>query len=261
MKTIYSIVYYLLIGVLSWIIGVLLLSKFVCNGLALILGATAIAIAIILIAYCINIKKEPKKEKTVKITTDLQKLRDYMLYSSLSEKMNYLKSILNESDYKKSTNNKYLYYKKSIIYPIFNKEQIDSGDIIETISNYSDKYSNITIICIDYDKNSIELSKKLEKPITLINIKELYLKYILDKISIPNPPINQTPKNNFNWSYIKQTMLNENNWKKYLGFGFCLLIFGIFNRQRIYFVVFASLFWTLSIISLSKKLFRRSNQK
>ena len=44
-----------------------------------------------------NTNEEPKKEKTVKISTDLRRLRDYMLYSSLSEKMNYLKSILNET--------------------------------------------------------------------------------------------------------------------------------------------------------------------
>jgi len=258
MQIIYNILYYILIFILAFIISLILIPYFSKQTSLSIILSIIVAITTDIIIYFVNKYKKQKNLITKSQQENKNKLLNHLLYSSKLENLKFLKLIKPNCyiDYKnkilKEKNNSNIYI------PYYNKNTISNDDIIKIIKDYSNK-NILNICCIEstIENLDIYLDNNCINIITLDDIIKKQNNEIKEYI-LKIKDINKNKKaSKLTLAQIKSNILDSSKWKQYFLYGLTLIYFSLFNKQKIYFRIFACIFFVLSILCLCKKLIKK----
>lgn len=258
MKYIYKSTYYLLIFALTFFLSLIIYNYFIQNiNIKLILSILTSIITIITIAL-INKRKNYQLNLNNLDQKQLENLKEFLLLSSNKECLDFVK-INFKLNVKDILFEKYMIDKYNNIHiTFFDTEKISMENFLNVFKQFSDKYATLKLYCFDYNNDlNIFLDKyNLKDKIEIYNIFSIY-------------DIIKKEQNNYTCKYtkiqdkaitikaIRENLLNPNNWKKFILFGFILLWYSFINKYKIYFIVSAAIFWIFAIICLSKKILKK----
>lgn len=260
MTKIYSIIYYILIFVCTFVVSFIWVSYFTKKPVSLLSISAIIGLIFCLIIYSKNRKNNKQKliEKTDENNLDI--IKKYLLLSNQNSVNKFMNKYIDNT--KILLNKKYIVSQdnNTIFYPITHVEQADIYTLSACIKDINEKYEKIIFIAFSYDNSVYKTidSIFLSQNIDIMTINDLYKDYIKNKndnLQEYNLSIEQPKK--ITWSKVKETIFNSNNWKKYLYFGLIILMFSLTTRYKIYYVAITSILWLLGIVCLAKKLARK----
>ncbi len=260
MTKVYSIIYYILIFICTFVVSFIWVSYFTKKPVALLSISAIIGLIFCLIVYTKNRKNNKQKlvEKTDEKNLDI--IKKYLLLSDQNSVNKFLNKYIDNT--KILPNRKYIVSQdnNTIYYPITHVEQADIYTLSACIKDIKSKYEKIVFIVFLYDNSVYKTIDNtfLSQNIVIMTINNLYKDYIKNKndnLQEYNLSIEQPKK--ITWSKVKETIFNSNNWKKYLYFGLIILLFSLTTRYKIYYITVASILWMLGVVCLAKKLARK----
>lgn len=218
-------------------------------GLSLLLSSI-VTIILCVIFYIIRTKRLTKKQLSLTQLKEIDKLKDQFSYGSQIEIRNYLKKLFNaEKNYK---NELTIDNKDTIILYNFDNKVLDCEEIKKIYrENKNRKIHKIIILCNSYSLDCKNLIKNFQKiKYEIIDISELYVKYILPEHSMPNFAIETIPKEKFNFNTFKKYAFSRHKSKTYFLCGLVLLFSSYFVPLRIYYLIFSALMFISSLLCI-----------
>ncbi|MBE5735309.1 MAG: hypothetical protein E7361_02560 [Clostridiales bacterium] len=211
-----------------------------------------------MLAYHINRKKENKDSVKKYDMKNIETLKNYLMFSNITDILKTFHKTLDiklEIDY----NSNLLKESDDVIHILlFDKMEININDIIEIYHKYSSIYKEINVYCFDYNTD-IDLCINqyiLSLTINIMTINDIYLTYFKDNNLLQiNKLIPLKPKQKYSLLQIFEKILAPSNWRKYTLYGILILAMNTFNKDKLYYNIFASIFILLSIICIFRKLF------
>lgn len=264
MSYIYTFFYHCLIFILTTIANIIWLSYFIKNFWLMV--SISLILAIITTIFLSNKYKQKKikDEVSKKDKEQIENIKHYLMFSNKKEVSSFLKKAINTNLYQSKTYDYLIDKKENIIYvPMHHKEQINIDDIAQICHVYKDKYIKIIICCNNYCDNIHTILNKhnLTNCISVLTIDNMYLSFIKgNTYLIPNTYNFTKSKEKHTFKEFCKIITSQNLWKRYIFYAFLMLSFNILNKEKIYFNIFACVFFIMAIACLCKKLFTHPNR-
>lgn len=224
------------------------LQFFIKNVLISLTLSILISLAIIYVTHRINQKKHTRYLNTESRNTELLKFKLAIQTLPNTKLISLIKKLI-PSKYITKTVNGDIFAEKDgcthILTTILN-DKLSEQKLLETIK---DKQSDhLTIFCLSFNNEIISICKMFKnKHINLINLEQLYEIFTQNNISIDTSNIDIS-KHKITLIEILKNIVSRNKSKGYFISGIVLLFTSLIIPYKLYYVVFSSILFILSII-------------
>ena len=130
------------------------------------------------------------------------------------------------------------------VFSLYYSSQLDESKLLEIIK--TKKTNNLVVFCSNKDAKLISTAFK-DKKIELINIEQLYEIFNTKNIQIPTDNIDLN-KSKVSLNEVLKNSLSRNKSKGYFISGLVLLFTSLIIPYKIYYVVFSSVLFLLSLL-------------
>lgn len=191
-------------------------------------------------------KKYNKYQKSIKDQKEITYISNQLLFSSKQESNNYIKKIFNISKLEIVINNE-----KYKLFNYLNKTEFSKEDGIFVVNELeSKKLSNGIIFAQNFNSEILSTLNSISTyNIICSDISDLYLNFIKEKNIKPEEKIKLSENRKNSIKEIVKISLNKSNSKKYFIFGLSTLFLSFFAFYNIYYIVFSSILFSLSLLS------------
>lgn len=236
------------IALVTMLIIFVWLQFFIKNiALSLILSSI-LSIAVIYLFHSIKSKKQIKKFKTASKSTSILKFKLAIQTMPQVKLLQLIKQLVPNKYETKTIKGDMIITKKGIphIFTTHFNSELTEPKLLEIIK--TKQYDNITIFCISFDSNLPSICQTLKnKSINLINLDQLYVLFEQNNITIDTSNIDLN-KHKITLTEILKKALSRNKSKGYFISGLVLLFTSLIIPYKIYYVVFSSVLFILSLI-------------
>ena len=252
MQKIYNIFYYILIFCTTQILSNIWLSYFIKNNILLKTISVILSFVTIFSIFKKNSKLKKLNNETDFKNKKLNYFKNFIMTTNKKESINLIKNLINPNLQK--FKNSYLIDKKLNNMYIFNfhKETLMLEDYFDILQTHKGNYSKIYVCCIAISQDISNANTNNE--IEFLTIDKLFEYLPEDFFDTIHLNLNIKKQKNFSLKKLLNISTQPHKWKSYFFYGLMLLILNRFNKSKIYFSIFATIFFTLCIICLFKKI-------
>ncbi len=215
-----------------------------------IILSSLVTFIICILLYFFKTKRLSKKQLKLSQIKAIENLIDQFSYASKTEIDNYFIKLFGaKKNYKKEL---IIDDNKIIILYNFNKENLEVNDIKTYYKENKNRHINkIIIICNNYSNNCINLIQNFKAiQYEIINMADLYIRFIEPNKNYPNFKIEKLPKEKLNFVKFKEYAFKKNKAKTYFFCGIILMFSSYFVPLKIYYLIFSGLMFVSALLCL-----------
>ena len=226
-----------------------------------------ISISFSLIITLIRIRRENKKQAKLKSKKEqslhIQDCADAFMFNSFEENAQFYKTML-EKKYRIEIKNSFLYLENDIhkiaLFLLFDVKKINQDQVIFCLKSVK-KYNltKIILICNNYDNNVLNITKNYKIKTIILNSTQNYNEILKIYNTYPQLDNKLRIDEKISFSFLLKNAINKKKFKSYFVGGIFLFIASLFVKYNIYYIIFSSIMFILSILCLfSNKIYKTS---
>ena len=227
--------------------------------------ATSIILSLLIVTIFVKVKnrREIRKKRKKDITSHIEECANALLFNSFEENAYFYKNILDKK-YKIEIKPSFLYLENSLnrvaLFLLFDVKKINQDQVIFCLKSVK-KYdlTKIVIICNSYDNNVLNITKNYNIKTIILNKQQNYNEILSVYNAFPQTDTKLKLDEKLTFSVIINNAINKKKFKTYFMGGIFLFIASLFIQYNIYYIIFSSVMFLLSILCLfSNKIFKRT---
>lgn len=240
---------------LIFMVAYVWINNYVKNSYITITISALLSIAIESIILLYNRRKNQKNT----LTKEESKMKDIwqtaLTLQNKKETLLNIEKMINEDT--TITKNTYVIItnQDKIVYPIFYRDKVNIEDI-NTLYNILiiENINNAEILCNDIDESASILTSKIsDKTITILNINDVYSKYIKPNHISPPTTINIKNEKHKNKNYYTDIIFNKKLLKNYILGGILLFFTSFFTKFSIVYEIMGTVMIVFAFICMLRK--------
>jgi len=243
-----NIVDVIFLSILTFFIIFAWVQFFLKNFLLSLFVSAILACSVMLIVKHIKSRKYSSKQQSLANTSNLTRFKLAIQTMQTSKLVSIIKKLIPSKYLPKTTNND-IYFKKNEsehIFTFYYSAPLNDSKVLDIIKNK--KADNIIIFCSTFDKDAKLVSSAFKnKKIELINLEQLYQLFNSKNIEIDTKNIDLN-KSKISFKEIIKNSLSRKKSKGYFISGLILLFTSIIIPYRLYYVLFSSALFLLSLL-------------
>ena len=254
---------YLLLFVLLFFISFIWARYVVLSLVPSSIIATCFSIITLSINVFINNKKQAKQNIKKAKQTAIEDCANFFLFNNFEENANFYKSML-ENKYSVEIKNNFLYLENDIhkiaLFLLFDVKKINQDQVVFCLKSVK-KYdlTKIAIICNAYENNVLNISQNYKIKTEILNKQQNYNNILLIFNTFPQITEKNNVKEKLTFKFLLRNAIERKKFKTYFFGGLFLFFASLFVRYNIYYKVFASIMFMLSILCLfENKIYKKS---
>ena len=245
-------------SVLFFLLFVVVLRMLRINFTLSLIVSGILVFAVLIFLQFLNDKKLAKNNLKASEQKEVAALAEQFLFGTKTEVQNYFVELFKKigSVSKNSTGlclklKEHKYY----IIPQFSKRTLGCDEIIEIYKNTKTKgISAVLILCIGTDSACSELIQRFTKQTySILSVQDIYAQLCKPQNFFPSIEIENIIKEKLTFKKIRQFAFDRKKSKTYFWCGLVLFLSSFFVFFGIYYLVFAGVLFTFSLICLFRK--------